>query len=137
MRHRAPPVEQAGHSVRKQRAAGNWPGNHLRFLDELGRHDVDQILRDAPDRRRRLEQLVRVEIEPAVEAVAVVEVALHHHLEPAHVFERAGADLFVTGVHELSLSLRRSYTLMPAAGFEYATFPPTMVAATPPLNDQP
>ena len=38
------------------------------------------------------------EIQLAVEAVAVIEMAVHHDLEAAHVVERAGADLVVTSV---------------------------------------
>src|SRR5687768_1523025 len=140
MCHRTAAVEQAGHRMRQQRAAGRGTRHNFGVLDEVRRHHVDQILRDAPDRRRPLKQLMRVEIEIAVEAIAVVEVALHHHFEPAQVFERAGADLIVTRVHyHHESSSGRDYSPAPTltAGFEYATLPPTMVAATPPLNDQP
>ena len=55
-----------------------------------GRQHVDQVLRHAPDRRRIAEQLVRVQIEAAVVAVAVVEVPLHHHFEAPQVLHGAG-----------------------------------------------
>ena len=68
------------------------------LLDEVRRHHVDQILRHPPDRRRKLEQLVRIQIQLAVEAVAVIEVAVHHDLEALQVLEGAGADIVVTRV---------------------------------------
>ena len=42
---------------------------------KLRRQDVDQVLRESPDRRRISEQLVRVQVDAAVVTVAVVEVA--------------------------------------------------------------
>ena len=98
MRHRPPAVEEPRHRVREQRAAGRRPGDDLRLLDEVRRHHVDQVLRDPPDRRRKLEQLVRIQIQPAVEAIAVIEVAFHDHLEALEVLEGAGANLVMPRV---------------------------------------
>ena len=67
-------------------------------VDEIRRHDVDQILRHPPDRRRKLKQLVRIQVQLAVKAVAVIEVAFHHDLEPAQILEGAGAHFVVTSV---------------------------------------
>src|SRR5687768_878901 len=80
VRHRPAAVEQPRNGVREQRAAGGRAGHDFGLLDELGRHHIDQILRDTPDRRRPLEQLVRIQVQLAVKAVAVIKVAFHHHL---------------------------------------------------------
>ena len=138
MRHRPAAVEQARHRVRQQRAAGGRAGDDLRAcsMKSAGMH-VDQILRHAPDRRRILKQLVRIQVQLAVKAVAVIEVAFHHHFEPAQIFERARANFVVTSVAccVIAIVTRRAETRF--AGLTYTTLPPTIVAATPPLNDQP
>ena len=78
-----------------------------------------------------MEQLVRVQVELSVETVAIVEVAVHDHLVAAEVFHRPGPDLIVARVAGLC------HAWNPAAGLRYTTRPPTIVAATPPLKDQP
>ena len=78
MREAAPAVEQAGDRVREERAAGHRAGHDFGALHELGRQEIDQVLREAPDGRRMAKQLVRVEIHAAVVAVAVVEMAVDH-----------------------------------------------------------
>ena len=50
---------------------------------DAGQH-VEQILREAPDRRRMAEQLMRIEVHAAVIAVAEIEVPVEHqHLVAA------------------------------------------------------
>ena len=78
MRQAAAAVEQAGNRVREQRAAGDRASHHFRRLYELDRQQIDQVLRKSPDGRRMAEQLVRVEIDTAVIAVAVIEVPVQH-----------------------------------------------------------
>jgi len=39
---------------------------------------------------------MRIQVETAVKAVAVIEVAFHHHFEAAQIVERSGADFIVT-----------------------------------------
>ena len=73
-----PAIEQAGHRVRQERAAGHRPGDDLGQLHEVARHQIDQILREAPDRRWMPEQLVRVQVDAPVIAVAVVEMPVEH-----------------------------------------------------------
>ena len=90
MAEAAPAVEQSRQRVREQRAAGLGPGDDLGLERDLARQDVEQILREPPDRRRRAKELVRVQIDAAVIAVAVVEVTVgHEHAERLHVL--AGA----------------------------------------------
>jgi hypothetical protein len=64
--------------VSQKRAAGDWTGNDLGALDKLTREQIDQILRESPDRRGTAEQRVRVEIATAVIAVPVVEMSVDH-----------------------------------------------------------
>jgi hypothetical protein len=78
MRQAAAAVEQARNRVREQRAAGDRPCHHFRRLHDLGRQQIDQVLRKSPDRRRVAEQLVRIEVDAAVIAVAVVEMPIQH-----------------------------------------------------------
>src|SRR6476659_5523259 len=127
MRHGAASIEQSRHGVREQRATGRGTRNDLRLFEELRRHHVDQILRDPPDRRGKLKQLVRIQIQLAVKAVAVVEVPFHDDLEPAQVVEGASANVVVTGVAGGGVG----HWMNPTAGLEYAILPSTIVAATP------
>ena len=58
---------------------------------------IEQILREPPDRRRVTEQLVRIQIDAAVEAVAVVEVAVpHQHFELFQLSQRLLAQFILT-----------------------------------------
>ena len=82
MGQRAAAVEQAGQRVREQRAARRRTGDDIGLREKVGREHVEQILREPPDRRRMTEQLVRIEVDPAVKSVAVIEVPVaHQHLE--------------------------------------------------------
>ncbi|MDP9324061.1 MAG: MMPL family transporter [Acidobacteriota bacterium] len=66
----------------------------FRFREELARDDVEQILREAPHRRRVQEQLVRIEIQTAVKSVPVVEVPVaHQDLELLQRVERLAAKI--------------------------------------------
>jgi hypothetical protein len=90
----APAVQQPGDRVGEQRAAGQRPRHEIRLRDERRRQQVDEILREAPDRGRVAEQLVRVDVNAAVVAVAVVEVPVdHQHFKPLQVLERTAADV--------------------------------------------
>ena len=60
------------------------------FSCEVARDHVEQILRQPPDRRRMPEQLVRVQVDAAVEAVAVVEMPVGHQ-DPERLHVLAGA----------------------------------------------
>jgi hypothetical protein len=52
-------------------------------IEHLPRQDVEQVLGKTPDRRRVPEQLMRVQIQRAVIAVAEIEVPVQHqHLVP-------------------------------------------------------
>ena len=67
-------------------------------------HQVDEILRESPDRGRVPEQLMRVEIEAPVIAIPEIEVAIQHqHLELLQVLQRLVADLVLfahqSGIH--------------------------------------
>ena len=56
---------------------------------------VEKILRELPDRRRIAEELVRVEVRPAVIAVSVLKVPTEHeHLGVAELLKRVRADFF-------------------------------------------
>jgi len=59
-------------------AFGDRASHHFRRLNELGRQQIDQVLRKSPDGRRMAEQLVRIEVDTAVIAVAVIEVPIQH-----------------------------------------------------------
>ena len=78
MREAAAAVEEARDRVCEQRPAGHGSGDDFGLLDEIGRQQVDQVLREAPDRRRMPEQLMRVHVRAAVIPVAVIEVAVEH-----------------------------------------------------------
>src|SRR4029077_6914941 len=126
-------------------------------------HDVDQVLREAPDRRRVAEQLVRVQVDAAGIAVAVVEVPVDHQdLGLPQILQRFLAQ-FRSFIHSSSGNLERRarrvrretffsfsavsvisafhvpgcYKRMPIPSFTYTARPPTMVAATPPRSVQP
>jgi hypothetical protein len=71
-------VEESGDRVREQRAAGDRTGDHFGALHEIARHQIDEVLGKAPDRRRGSKELVRVEVDASVVAVPVVEVAVDH-----------------------------------------------------------
>ena len=71
-------VQQSGDRVREQRSAGRRPCDQLDALQDIVRDDVEEILREAPDRRWLSKQLVRVEIRLAVIAIAVIEMAVDH-----------------------------------------------------------
>ena len=47
-------------------------------LNEIARQDVDEILREAPDRRGMAEQLMWVQVDASVIPVPIVEVPLNH-----------------------------------------------------------
>jgi len=64
--------------VGEQGTAGGRAGHHVGLSQELRRQDVDQILREAPDDGRLTEQLMRVQVDTPVVAVAEVEVAVAH-----------------------------------------------------------
>ena len=116
--------------VREQRAAGRRPGDDLGLLEQLARQDVEQILREPPDRRRIAEQLVRVQVDAAVKAVAVIEVpVLHQHFDVLQLLQRLPA--------QLVLVLRLTTCLIASVTRHCVAAPPTMVAATPPLRVQP
>ena len=97
MRQRAAAVEQARQGVREQRAARHRTGHDLGALEQLAGQHVEQILRQPPDRRRVQEQLVRIQVGPAVIAVAVVVVAgLHQHAELLELPQRLTLAFFQT-----------------------------------------
>ena len=82
MRERPAAVQQAGQRVREQRASHDRAGDDLRLLEQIAGQNLEQILREAPDRRGMAEQLVRIQVDAPVEAVAVVEVPVaHQHFE--------------------------------------------------------
>ena len=90
MAQAAPAVEQPGDGMREQRAARRRPGDDLGHQLQIARDHVEQILGQPPDRRRMPEQLVRVQVDAAVEAVAVVEVPVGHQ-DPERLHVLAGA----------------------------------------------
>ena len=93
MRQAATAVEEAGDGMRQQGAAGDRPGHDLGLLQQFRRQQIDQILREAPDRRGVAEQLMRVEVDASVVAVAEVEVAVdHQHFRPLQIGQRLLAD---------------------------------------------
>ena len=99
-------------------------------VDDRRRQDVEQILREAPDRRRVAEQLVRVQVDAAVIAVAEVEVPVEHqHFVLLQILRAPsrGSRPAATS-YALSRRLRRCTN---------TGRPPTIVAATPPRSSQP
>ena len=75
------------------------PGHHFGRLDDGTRKHVDQILCEAPDCRWLSEQLVRVQVDAAVVAVAEIKVPVEHqHFVLLEIFEGFLANL-VSSVH--------------------------------------
>src|SRR3954452_8988979 len=94
-------VEEPGNRVRQQRTAGNRTGDDFRRLDELGRQDVQKILGKAPDGRRMSKQLMWIEVDAPVIAVAVVEMPVDHQdLQLLQILQRFLAKLSAL-VHRL------------------------------------
>ena len=92
-------VEQAGDRMSEECAAGGRARYDLsRFENGAGQH-VDQILREAPDRRRLPEELMWIEIHTAVIAVPEIEVPIEHqHFVVLQILERLLASL-VLSIH--------------------------------------
>ena len=128
MRQGAPAVEQAGDGVRQERAAGRRSGHDVGLLEQLRRQHIEQILRQAPDSRRIPEQLMGIEVDPAVKPVVVVEMAIaHEHFERLQLFQRKLARILET-IHRIGPLLSRMC---------WRPRSPTIVAATPPRSSQP
>ncbi len=89
VRQRAAPIQQPGDRVREQRATGRWPGDDVGLLENLRRDDVEEVLRQAPDRRRVTKQLMRIQIDAPVKSVVVVEMPVaHEHFEVLQFLQR-------------------------------------------------
>src|SRR5262249_61590689 len=115
---------------RGARAGGDRAGDDFGSLHQIGGHEIDEILREPPDRRRVAEELVRVEVHAAVVAVAVVEVAVEHeHLRMLEVLQCPFAELRAL-VHQSPIARTKPSRSM--LSFTKTTRPPTIVAATPP-----
>src|SRR5439155_14169861 len=120
--------------VREQRAPGDRTGDHFGLLHEIVRQEIDQILSEAPDRRRVAKKLMRVHIDAAVIPVPVVEVSVEHqHFGLLQIAERFVANVRVS-VHQL---LIHPYNTRRTSSFTYTARPPTIVAAAPPRSCQP
>src|SRR6185312_15293446 len=78
MREGTAAVEQPRERVGEECPAGGGSRNDVRFCEELARDDVEQILRETPQRRGVQDQLVGIEIQTAVKPIAVVEVPVAH-----------------------------------------------------------
>src|SRR6185436_1214114 len=77
-RQGAAAVEKTRHGVGEQGTAGGRARHHVGLPQELRWQKVDQILRETPDDRRLTEQLMRVQVDAPVVAVAEIEVAVAH-----------------------------------------------------------
>ena len=74
------------------------PGDDLGLREQVRRQHVEQVLREPPDRRRMAEQLMRIQVDAPVEAVAVVEVPVaHQHFELLQLLERLVAQVHPGG----------------------------------------
>jgi hypothetical protein len=114
MGQRAAPVEEARERMGEERAASRRAGHDVGPREELRRQHVEQVLREPPDRRRMEEQLVRIEVDAPVEAVAVVEVAVaHQHFELLQLPERLAAQIVLTS-HGVGPFLQRRGSHDPA-----------------------
>ena len=102
-------VEQACKRVGEQRTSCCGSDDDLRRLHQLARQQVEQVLREAPDRRRMSKQRVRVDIDASMKAIAVVEVAIEHqHFELLQLFQRFLTILFTSVQRRpLDWSIRR------------------------------
>ena len=78
VRERPAAVQQSRDGMREQRTAGHRARDDFRPLHQIGRQDVNEILRESPNRRGMAEELMWIQIHPAVIAVRVVEVAVEH-----------------------------------------------------------
>ena len=82
--------------------------------NDVVRQDVDQILPEPPDQRRLPEDPVRIQIDAAVVAVAVVEVPVEHeHFELLKVRERLLAQIVSTRHSHLGARPTLSSSLEP------------------------
>src|SRR6185436_10184439 len=123
----APAVEQPRDGVCEKRPAGYGSGDYLGRLDDRRRQHVEQILSEPPDGRGVAEQLVRIQVQRAVEAVAEVEVPVQHQdFVLLEIPDRLFAD-FVLPCHRARC----------ASGLTNTGRPPTSVAATPPRRSHP
>jgi hypothetical protein len=88
--------------VRQQRAACHRPRNHLGLVEHRRGQHVEQVLREAPYGGRLPQQLVRIQVDAPMVAVAEIEVAVQHqHLVRLQFLQRLIADLF-SSIHRCS-----------------------------------
>src|SRR5689334_20327301 len=122
--------------MRQQRTACDRPRDDFRGFEDRAREDIQQILREAPDRRWITEQLMRIDVHPSVVTVAVIEVAVQHqHLMLLQLRQRAFTN-FVYSSHGSSHGIGL-HTASRASGFTNNVRPSTIVAATPPRSSHP
>ena len=84
--------------MRQQCPAGDGTGHHLCPFNERRRQEVDEVLGESPDERWLLEELMGIQVDLAVIAIAIVEVPINpQHVIPLEISECFGSHLVVVG----------------------------------------
>ncbi len=82
--------------MRQQCPAGYGTGHHFRPFNERRRQKVDEVLGEPPDERWLLEELMGIQVDLTVIAVAIVEVPINpQHVIPLEISERLCAHFVV------------------------------------------